>query len=125
MPFILIKGRFKPTVGAPDGDSVRFLASILALWKKLDGTPVRLVTSDKSKHIDQGPPLKGLEAIKATSSRPNWFRTPFIALNWFQAPSPRSSRSSFPLCYPPSNIRWQDLALNHANIVNPSIGRKS
>ncbi len=35
MPFTLIKGRFKPQAGIPDGDSVRFLANNSTLWAKL------------------------------------------------------------------------------------------
>ena len=87
MPFILIKGGFKPAVEIPDGDSDRFQANNPALWKKLDGPLVRLDTSDKSKHIFQEPHLKGIEAIKTTtsknelvpdtffSSQPKWFLT--------------------------------------------------
>jgi hypothetical protein len=37
MPFVLIKGRFFPGVGIPDGDSVRFAADNLALWSRLEG----------------------------------------------------------------------------------------
>lgn len=69
MPFILIKGRFKPTVEIPDGDSVRSQANNPALWKKLDGTPVRFGTSDKSKNITQTPSLENIGAIKATTSK--------------------------------------------------------
>ena len=35
MPFKLIKGRFHPKAGRPDGDSVRFLANDLNLWQDL------------------------------------------------------------------------------------------
>lgn len=49
MPFILIKGRFRPGAGIPDGDSVRFLANDLSLWDKPEGYSVRLGTSAKSK----------------------------------------------------------------------------
>lgn len=37
MPFILIKGMFFPSVGEPDGDSVRFAADDISLWDRLDG----------------------------------------------------------------------------------------
>jgi endonuclease YncB( thermonuclease family) len=53
MSFILIKGHFKPKVGRPDGDSVRFLADDLQLWKLLEGTPVEPGTSEKSKDTVQ------------------------------------------------------------------------
>lgn len=79
MPFILIKGRFKPEARIPDGDSVRFLASNPALRKKLDDTPVRLGTSDKSKNIIQALSLENIKAIKTTTSKPNWFLTPFLS----------------------------------------------
>ena len=86
MPFIFIKGRFKPKVGIPDGDSVRFLANNPALWKKLGNTPVRLGASDKSKHITQAPSLGNIEAIKATTSNVNGFQALF--------PIPRQERES-------------------------------
>lgn len=70
MPFILIKGRFKPEVRIPDGNSVRVIANGPALWK-------RLGTSDKSKDLTQAPPLKGIETMKTTTSNMNWFLTPF------------------------------------------------
>lgn len=80
MPLIFIKGRFKPEVRIPDGDSVRFLANNPALWKKLASTPVRLDTLDKSKNIAQAPSLKGIEALKTATSNMNWFQTPFLSL---------------------------------------------
>jgi len=45
MPFTLIKGTFVPTAGYPDGDSVRFLANNLSLWKNLRGGSVALGTA--------------------------------------------------------------------------------
>jgi hypothetical protein len=39
MPYTLIKGTFRPEVGAPDGDSVRFQADMPALFDKLKGIP--------------------------------------------------------------------------------------
>lgn len=80
MPFILIKGHFKPTARIPDGDSVRFLASNPTLWMKLDGTPVRSSTSDKSKNITQASPLENIEVINTTTSKMNWLLTPFLSL---------------------------------------------
>lgn len=80
MPFFVIKGRFKPAVGIPDGDSVRFQANKPALWKKLGGTPVRLGTSDKSKNTAQLR-LEGIDAIEkkatqllATDAKKNMFK---------------------------------------------------
>jgi len=42
MPFTLIKGKFVPAVGMPDGDSVRFLADNNELWNMLQGRPVNI-----------------------------------------------------------------------------------
>lgn len=39
MSYILIKGKFRPDVGTPDGDSVRFEADDPALFDELEGTP--------------------------------------------------------------------------------------
>lgn len=74
MPFIVIKGRFKPTVGIPDGDTVRFKADNLALWKKLQGVPVRLGKSEHSKNTVQ---LR-FEGIDAIEKRPlsRWLMRP-------------------------------------------------
>jgi hypothetical protein len=41
MPFKLTKGRFVPSAGIPDGDSVRFRADN-TLWNKLEGRPSNL-----------------------------------------------------------------------------------
>lgn len=89
MPFILIKDRFEPEVGTPDRDSVRFPANSPVLWKRLDGTPLRLGTSDKFKHIAQAPPLENIKAIKATTSNMNWFLTPFLSHEWIAEQCPR------------------------------------
>lgn len=69
MPFFLIKGRFKPAVGNPDGDSVRFLASTPALWKKLDGKPVRFGESTKTRDTAQLR-LEGIDAIEKKAIQP-------------------------------------------------------
>lgn len=42
MPFVLIKGRFRPDLGQPDGDSVRFAADDLTLWARLEGVHPRV-----------------------------------------------------------------------------------
>lgn len=69
MPFILIKGRFKPRAGTPDGDSVRFLAKNLSLWKKLEGKPVRFGTSAKTKNTVQLR-FEGIDAIEKKAIKP-------------------------------------------------------
>lgn len=65
MPFTLIKGRFVPTVGIPDGDSVRFQASNLKLWKKLEGKPVRLGTRNTVQLR-----FEGIDAIEKAAIQP-------------------------------------------------------
>jgi endonuclease YncB( thermonuclease family) len=69
MPFILIKGRFKPKAGNPDGDSVRFLANNLNLWKKLEGSPVELGTGTNTKNTVQLR-LEGIDAIEKGATKP-------------------------------------------------------
>lgn len=79
MPFTLIKGRFNPGAGIPDGDSVRFLANDLSLWGKLGGKPVQLGTAVKTKNTAQLR-FEGIDAIEkgaiqplATEARDNMF----------------------------------------------------
>jgi len=69
MPFILIKGRFKPQAGFPDGDSVRFLASNVELWKKLEGRPVKLGTGPETKNTVQLR-FEGIDAIEKAATKP-------------------------------------------------------
>lgn len=69
MPFTLIKGRYKPLAGIPDGDSVRFLATNLSLWKRLEGTPVELGTGPKTKNTAQLR-LEGIDAIEKGATKP-------------------------------------------------------
>jgi endonuclease YncB( thermonuclease family) len=69
MPFTLIKGRFRPKAGEPDGDSVRFLANNLALWKKLEGKPVKLGTGALTKNTVQLR-LEGIDAIEKGATQP-------------------------------------------------------
>jgi endonuclease YncB( thermonuclease family) len=89
MPFTLIKGRFKPAAGTPDGDSVRFLADNLSLWSRLEGRPVRLGTGVTTKNTAQLR-FEGIDSIEkgatqplADQSRDNMFRlighTPAVA----------------------------------------------
>lgn len=63
MPFILIKGRFKPGAGTPDGDSVRFLADDLKLWDRLEGKPVELGKGVTTKDTVQLR-FEGIDAIE-------------------------------------------------------------
>jgi hypothetical protein len=46
MPFTLIKGAFRPDLGTPDGDSVRFLADDFALFQRLDGKPAKKLSQN-------------------------------------------------------------------------------
>ena len=69
MPFTLIKGSFRPQAGQPDGDSVRFLAKDLTLWKKLEGRPVNLGTGALTKDTVQLR-LEGIDAIEKGATQP-------------------------------------------------------
>lgn len=69
MPFTLIKGRFKPTVGTPDGDSVRFLADDVGLWERLEGEPVDLGTSSDTRGTAQLR-FEGIDAIEKAATEP-------------------------------------------------------
>lgn len=69
MPFTLIKGRFKPLAGIPDGDSVRFLAENLSLWWRLKGKPVELGTGAKTKNTAQLR-FEGIDAIEKGATQP-------------------------------------------------------
>ncbi|MEW5987292.1 MAG: hypothetical protein AB1791_11700 [Chloroflexota bacterium] len=80
MPFLLIKGRFKPQAGVPDGDSVRFRADDLTLWQKLEGKPVKPGKQGETKDTVQLR-LEGIDAIEkgatkplATEARDNMFK---------------------------------------------------
>ncbi len=69
MPFYVIKGRFKPTAGAPDGDSLRFAANDNALWSSLKGRPVKLGTGKKTAGTVQLR-LEGIDAIEKAAQQP-------------------------------------------------------
>lgn len=69
MPFTLIKGRYKPLVGIPDGDSVRFLADDLRLWSRLEGKPVKLGTGANTKNTAQLR-FEGIDAIEKGATQP-------------------------------------------------------
>jgi hypothetical protein len=70
MPFLLVKGHYKPKVGVPDGDSVRFLADNRRLWGRLDGRPVRLGTGPETKGTAQLR-LEGIDAIEKAAIKPS------------------------------------------------------
>ncbi len=63
MPFLLVKGRFMPQAGIPDGDSVRFRADNLNLWAKLEGVAPRLGKGTKTKDTVQLR-FEGIDAIE-------------------------------------------------------------
>jgi endonuclease YncB( thermonuclease family) len=69
MPFTLIKGRFKPMAGTPDGDSIRFLADDIKLWKNLEGRSVELGTGPETKNTAQLR-LDGVDAIEKGAAKP-------------------------------------------------------
>ncbi len=69
MSFLLIKGRFKPEAGIPDGDSVRFHADKLSLWSKLEGRAPELGTGAKTKDTVQLR-FEGIDAIEKGAKPP-------------------------------------------------------
>lgn len=69
MPFTLIKGRFKPLAGISDGDSVRFLANNLALWRRLEGKPPEIGRGAKNKGTVQLR-FEGVDAIEKEATQP-------------------------------------------------------
>jgi endonuclease YncB( thermonuclease family) len=92
MPFTVITGHFVPKAGVPDGDSVRFRADNPELWKKLEGTPVKLGTGVETLDTVQLR-LEGIDAIEkkaiqplALEARDNLFK--LIGFDPDQAPQP-------------------------------------
>ena len=69
MPFFLIKGKYMPGAGEPDGDSVRFAADNLELWKKLEGKPAKVSQSGPTKGTVQLR-LEGIDAIEKGATKP-------------------------------------------------------
>jgi endonuclease YncB( thermonuclease family) len=68
MPFTLIKGTYRPLAGIPDGDSLRFRANNLSLWKKLEGASVVLGTGAETKDTVQLR-LEGIDAIEKGAAK--------------------------------------------------------
>ncbi|MCP9464263.1 MAG: hypothetical protein NNA25_05640 [Nitrospira sp.] len=69
MPFTLIKGRFKPLAGIPDGDSVRFLANDLKVWRRLEGKPPEIGRGAHNKGTVQLR-FEGIDAIEKMAIKP-------------------------------------------------------
>lgn len=69
MPYLLIKGRFKPMAGTPDGDSIRFLADDIKLWKNLEGRPVELGTGPETRNTTQLR-LDGVDTLEKDATKP-------------------------------------------------------
>jgi endonuclease YncB( thermonuclease family) len=69
MPYTLIKGRFMPMAGIPDGDSIRFLAEDIDLWKRLEGRAVELGTGPETRNTAQLR-LDGIDAIEKGGTKP-------------------------------------------------------
>lgn len=68
MAFVAIRGRFKPDVGTPDGDSVRFLADEPGLWRRLEGRRARLSTSGPTAGTVQLR-FEGIDSIEKAATR--------------------------------------------------------
>jgi endonuclease YncB( thermonuclease family) len=93
MPFVLIKGIYTPNAGTPDGDSLRFLADDLSLWKKLEGAPVELGAGAQTKNTVQLR-LEGIDALEkgaieplASQARDNLLRR--VGVEVQRTPQPR------------------------------------
>ena len=69
MAFVLIKGNFTPTLGIPDGDSVRFRAKNKRLWNRLEGRPVKFGTGATTKNTVQLR-FEGIDAIEKAAIQP-------------------------------------------------------
>lgn len=69
MPFTLIKGRFMPRAGIPDGDSVRFRADNRNLWAKLEGATPQLGKGTRTKDTVQLR-FEGIDAIEKGAIKP-------------------------------------------------------
>lgn len=66
MPFLLIKGVFKPEIGQPDGDSVRFLANERDLLLMLEGRRPNISTSNGTVQLR----FEGIDSIEKGAIEP-------------------------------------------------------
>jgi hypothetical protein len=66
MPFTLIKGKFFPAAGRPDGDSVRFRADDPIFWLKLKGRPVDINFDNRTVQTR----FEGIDAIEKGATKP-------------------------------------------------------
>ena len=66
MPFTLIKGHFVPTIGVPDGDSVRFRADDPIFWLKLEGRRVDINFENRTVQTR----FEGIDAIEKHAIEP-------------------------------------------------------
>ena len=66
MPFTLIKGKFVPKVGTPDGDSVRFKAHDPIYWLKLKGGTVNINFDNRTVQTR----FEGIDAIEKGATKP-------------------------------------------------------
>lgn len=69
MGFTLIKGKFKPLTGMPDGDSVRFEAFNNAHFDNLEGVPVKIGTGVETRNSVQLR-FEGIDAIEKKAIEP-------------------------------------------------------
>lgn len=69
MPFVLIKGRYVPSAGVPDGDSVRFRANNLSLWGRLEGKAAKIGTGAETAGTVQLR-FEGIDAIEKQATQP-------------------------------------------------------
>jgi hypothetical protein len=66
MPFTLIKGKFVPKSGTPDGDSVRFKANDPIFWLKLKGRTVDMNFENRTVQTR----FEGIDAIEKGATKP-------------------------------------------------------
>jgi endonuclease YncB( thermonuclease family) len=66
LPFTLIKGQFVPTVGVPDGDSVRFRANDPIFWLKLEGRRININFENRTVQTR----FEGIDAIEKRAIEP-------------------------------------------------------
>ena len=66
MPFIVIKGKFVPKAGIPDGDSVRFKANNRNNWYKLKGKKVEINEENFTVQLR----FEGIDSIEKSAIKP-------------------------------------------------------